>query len=70
MNWRVKTTKVCKNLNYTEHLLISACVVLGFVSISAFSSLIGIPAGIPSPAVWIKVFAITTVIRKYIWPNN
>ena len=43
--------KICKNLNYIEHLLIFACVVLGFVSISAFSSLIGIPAGILSPAV-------------------
>ena len=31
--------KVCATLNYTEHFLISASAITGWVSISAFTSL-------------------------------
>ena len=34
--------KICKILNYTEHLLILASTVTGCVSISAFASLVSI----------------------------
>ena len=41
-----KHKKVCKTLNYTEHVLILAFTITGCISISAFASLIGIPIGI------------------------
>ena len=46
-----KHKKFCMTLNYVEYLLILASVVTGFVSISAFSSLVGVPIGITSSAV-------------------
>ena len=46
-----KHKKFCMTLNYIEHLLILASVVTGCVSISAFSSLVGVPIGITSSAV-------------------
>ena len=50
-----KHKKVCKNIIYIEHLLILAYVVTGCVSLSAFASLVGIPVGIPSAAIGIKI---------------
>ena len=41
-----KHKKVCKTLNYIEHLLIFASTVTGCISISAFVSLICIRVGI------------------------
>ena len=38
-----KHKKVCTTVNYIEHFLILASTVTGCISISAFSSLIGIP---------------------------
>ena len=43
-----KHKKFCMTLNYIEYLLILASVVTGCVSISAFSSLVGVPIGITS----------------------
>ena len=43
-----KHKKVCMVLNYIEYLLILASVVTGYVSISTFVSLIGIPVRITS----------------------
>ena len=37
--------KVCTTLNYVKHLFILASTVTGCVSISAFTSLVGIPIG-------------------------
>ena len=34
--------KVCRVLNYTEHLLNLVSTVIGYVSISTYSSLVGI----------------------------
>ena len=41
-----KYTKVCTTLNYIEHFLISASAITGYVSISAFASIVAIPIGI------------------------
>ena len=61
-----KYKKIRKTPNYIEHLLILASVVIiGCVSISAFASLAGIPIGITSSAVELKICAITAGIKKY-----
>ena len=49
-----KPKKVCTTLNYIEHFLILASTITGCVSISAFTSLIGIPVGILSSAIGLK----------------
>ena len=59
-----KHKKMCKTLNYVEHLLILASTIIGRVSISAFVSLDGIPEGITSSAVGLKIFVITAGIKK------
>ena len=59
-----KHKKVCLTLNFIDHLLILASVVTGYVSISAFDSLVGIPIGITSSEVGIKICAITAGIKK------
>ena len=60
-----KHKKVCITLNYIEHFLILASTITGCISISAFSSLIGIPIGITSSAVRLKNCAIAAGIKKY-----
>ena len=60
-----KHKKICKVLNYTEHSLIVSSTVTGCVSISALASLVGIPVGIASSAVTIKISVITAGIKKY-----
>ena len=59
-----KYKKTCKYLNYGENLLILASTVTGCVSISAFASLVAIPAGITSSALGIKICPITAGIKK------
>ena len=60
-----KLKKTCKYLNYVEHLLILVSKITGYVSISAFASLVAIPVGITSSAVGIKICAITGRIKNY-----
>ena len=60
-----KHKKVCTTLNYVEHFLISASMITGCISISAFASLIGIPIAITSSAIGLKVCAIAGRIKKY-----
>ena len=60
-----KYKKTCKYLNYVEHLLILASTIVGYVSISAFASLVDIPVGITSSAVGINICAITAGIKKH-----
>ena len=55
----------CATLNYIERSLIFAFTITGYVSISAFSSLVGIPIGITSSAIGLKICAITAGIKKY-----
>ena len=52
-------------LHSKEHFLILASTITGYISISAFTSLIGIPIGITSSAIGLKICAITGRIKKY-----
>ena len=60
-----KYKKTCKPLNCVEHLLTLASAITGFVSISAFASLVFVQVGIESSAIGLKMCAITTGIKKY-----
>ena len=51
--------------NYIEHLLILDSTITGCVSISPFASLVGIPIGITSSEIGLKICAITAMIKKY-----
>ena len=61
-----KHQKICTTLNCVEHFLILASTITGFISISAFTSLIGIPIEIMSSAVGLKICAIAAEIKKSI----
>ena len=56
--------RVCTTLNYIEHFLILASTITGCISISAFVFLIGIPIGITSLGIGLKIYAITAGIKK------
>ena len=60
-----KHKKVCMTLNYIKHFLILISAITGCISISAFVSLVGIPIGITSSAMWLKICAITARIKSY-----
>ena len=60
-----KHKKVCGVLNYIEHLLILVSTVTGCVSISDFSSLVGIPVGITSSAIGLEICVVTARMKKY-----
>ena len=50
-----KHKKVCTTLSYTGHYLVLDFKIAGCVSISAFSSSFGIPTGITSSAIRLKI---------------
>ena len=56
--------KSCATLSYIEHFLNLASTITGCVSISAFASLLGIPIGITSSAIGLKICEITVRIKK------
>ena len=60
-----KHKKVCTTLNYIEHFLILAPTITRCVSIPAFWSLVGIPIGITSSAIGLKIFRMTAGIKRY-----
>ena len=60
-----KHKKVCTTLNYIEHFLVLASAITGCVSICDFASLVGIPIGITSSAIGLKVCGITAGIKKH-----
>ena len=60
-----KHKMVCTTLNYIEHFLILGSTVTGSASISVYASLVGIPIGITSSAIGLKIFVITAAIKKY-----
>ena len=60
-----KHKMVSTGLNYIDHFLILASRITGCVSISVFASSVGIPIGITSSAIGLKVCANTASIRKY-----
>ena len=60
-----KHKKVCTTLNYNEHFLILASVAIGYISISAFASLLGAPIEITSSAIGLRICSITAGIKNY-----
>ena len=60
-----KYKKVCTTLNYIEHFLILASRITGYISISVFTFLTGIPIGSMSSAIGLKICAMTAGIKKY-----
>ena len=50
-----KHKKVCSTLDYIERFLVLASTITGCISISAFASLLGIPIGITSSAMGLKI---------------
>ena len=60
-----KRKKVCTTINQIKHFLILASTITGCISISAFASLIGIPKGITSSEIGLKVCAVAAGIKKY-----
>ena len=56
---------MCTTLDCIEHFLILAYATTGCISISAFASLFGIPKGIRSSAIGLKICAIAPGIKKY-----
>ena len=59
-----KHKKVCRTSNYIENFLVLASAITGCISISAFSSLIGIPIGITISAIGLQICAIAGGIKK------
>ena len=59
-----KHKKVCTTLNYIEHFLILASTITGCISISTFTSFLGILIGITKSAIGLKISAIATGIKK------
>ena len=57
--------KVCTTLNFIEHIFILASTITRYLSISAFTSIVGIPLEITSSAIGSKICAITAGIKKY-----
>ena len=51
-----KHKKVFTSLNHIEHFLILSSTITGCISISAFTFLIGIPIGITSSAIGLKIW--------------
>ena len=62
---RKKHKEVCRVLNYIDHSLIVISTLTGCVSISTFTSLVGIPIGIASSTIGLKICEITAGIKKY-----
>ena len=60
-----KHQKVSTTLNYSKHFAALSSAFAGYFSVSTFGFLAGIPIGIPSPAVGLKICAITAAIKKY-----
>ena len=52
-----------KTLIYIKHFLILDSAITGCISVSAFASLLGIPVGITSFAIGLKIYAITAGIK-------
>ena len=62
MSKKYKT--ICRVLNYIDHSLIVISTITRHVSISAFASLVGIPIGITSSVIRLRICVITAGIKK------
>ena len=59
-----KHKNICRVLNYIDHSFTVISTITGYVSISAFASLVGIPIGITSSVIGLKICVITAGIKK------
>ena len=59
-----KHKKICTNINNIEQFLILASAMTGCLSISAIASLLGIPIGITSSAIGLKICVIAAEIKS------
>ena len=59
-----KLNNLCTALNYIKHSITLASVVTGCGSMSAFASVVGIPAGIGSSAVGLQNYSVTIGIKS------
>ena len=59
-----KHKKLCTASSFIKHSLILASVVTRYASIFAFASSVGIPIGIATPALELKICAITAGTKK------
>ena len=55
----------CTTLNYIEDVLILASTIIECISVSSFASSFGIPTGITSSAIRLKICAIAAGIKMY-----
>ena len=60
-----KHRNLCTILSYIERFLILGFTITGCISVSAFASLVDIPIGIASSAIWLKMCAIIEAIKDY-----
>ena len=60
-----KYNNVRRVLNYFEHFLVFISAVSGCFSISVFASLVGVPVGIASSTVELKICALNVGIKSY-----
>ena len=60
-----KQKKVCRILNYIDDSCIVSSTNTGCISISGFTSLVGIPIGITTSGISLKIFVITAGSKKY-----
>ena len=60
-----KHEKVCTTLNCIEHFLVLASTITGCISVSAFASFLGIPIGITSSEIELKIYAEAAEIKEY-----
>ena len=65
IRWIKQHKRICTTLRYIEHFLILASTITGCISISAFTSFIGIPIGIMSSAIGIKICPMAAGIKNY-----
>ena len=59
-----KHKNICRVLSYIDHSFTVISTITGYVSISAFASLVGIPIGITSSVIGLKICVITAGIKK------
>ena len=61
-----KLKMICEVSNYIEDSLTAISAITGCVSVSAFASFFGIPIGITSSAIGLKVFVMSVGIKKQV----
>ena len=68
MNWNELMSKnhekVCATLNHQQHFLILGSTITGYVSISAFTSLVAILTGITSSEFGLKICAVLKYLKN------